>query len=474
MRAASFLIGLASTLGIPLGSKRRSADGKSEESSIETNDFINSIIDITRDDVCIGETPLFFKSSFRRLPKNFKDKVEELLKELNTIVSWVALDVLKTGTSIYHIELSEEGKVKFIPFLGEHDVYLTKDKEIIVVSNGKTVEDVLVFLFYEKDMLEIAKLKEHPDILFKVKTVGLQLKNAKASLTDLQGTERFIARARAMMRIVRYATVEVGISKSDRQQEIVDDVSEGLNSNSMDMPQDPHFDDQIPVFPMSKGVGAPKVETDTPNFDLGQLSDLDYNLSKLFLSMRFPKTYADFSQNLSPTAVSLIRGDIRYSKLIGKARSIIENTINSWVSTVPSLKEKNIQFHLTALPTPEADDVTTTLQSFADFTSNAMQFIIDGSTTADAAYAKLKALTSLFAEQTNIKSVERWSDSIKEVIVASFGLGAALPEGEEGASPDLTGSAEPPVEGEESESVVSNNEGELNELNTPELDNVGV
>jgi len=124
----------------------------------------------------------------------------------------------------------------------------------------------------------------------------------------------------------------------------------------------------------------------------------------------------------------LIRGDIRYSKLINKARAIIERTINDWVAQIEILKQKNVKFYLTALPTPESDDVTTTLQQFTQFTSDALAFIVNDS--KEASLARLEALTSLFSQQTNIKSVEKWADSVRKVIDETFKNPGEAPVGE--------------------------------------------
>jgi len=230
-----------------------------------------------------------------------------------------------------------------------------------------------------------------------------------------------------MQKIVRFATVEIGIAKSDRQTEIVDDVSDGINANSQDLLDDAEFDDQLSVFPTVKGVGAPAMVTDAPDFDLGSLSDLDYNLSKAFMALRFPKTYADFTTNLSPTAVSLIRGDIRYNKHITKCQTIIENTINDWLKDIPTLKEKGIKFYLTSLPSPESDEVVNSLHTFTDFSVAALSYILDTAKNKQDAEARLKSLTNLFAQETNIKTVEKWASSIQVVINATYAEAGDIP-----------------------------------------------
>jgi len=418
---------LAETLGIPLGATRRPAKGSSNQSldgsDATTNDLVNSVIDITRDDICIGETPLFYKINRKRVGAKLRQRLDDFTEELNSIMSWVAADILKVGYSVYTYEVFKDKddsnpKTVFTPVLDDLNFYLSPKKEIIVTdSNGTRLENVLVFLYYEKSNLE--KCSEESDMKIaqmKINPVGLQLKNAKSAVNDLRMTELAIQRWRVQSsKILRFATVEVGVNKGDQNQDIIDDISEGLNANPIDLQQTTSFDDQIPVFPIRKNLGKPEISESALSVNIGELTDLDHNLSKLFLALRFPKTYADFSTALSTTAASMIRGDIRYSKLVSKGRSIIETTLNRFVKGIPALRDLGLIYYLTALPTPEDDDVVDSLQGFTDFSISAIDYILAAG-SKDEAKSRLDTLTSLYSQSTNIKAIEKWLRSVMAVI----------------------------------------------------------
>ena len=102
--------------------------------------------------------------------------------------------------------------------------------------------------------------------------MGLQVKNSQQAIEDLSNTELAIQRLRNQMRYVRFASVEVGLNKGDNQQEVVDDISEGLNANSEDLYTTGMYDDNIPVFPTRKGIGTPTLSEYAPTADMGALT----------------------------------------------------------------------------------------------------------------------------------------------------------------------------------------------------------
>lgn len=433
-----FLINLASALGIPMGAKLRKANYLNKSSTGDSDlealleddavkDFLNSIIDIAKDDVCVGDEPMFYQSDKARVPASVKEACKGVCEAFNFIAPWVAFDLLKTGKSIYTYSVVE-GSVYFNPYLKETRVYLQPDHNLLVVDDETNlqIENAVAFVYYDKNMLELVEDEDTLDdelkgqVAFVVNPSGIMTKNAKTAIKDLIDCERDVKNLRASTsRVVRFATVEVGLNKGDVQQQLVDDISEGLNANSRDMVSSPEFDDQIPVYPVRKGLGKPEYEEHLPSADLSQLSDLDYFLSKYFLSLRFPKSYSDFTTNLQASAASMIRGDVRYAKLLVAARSCIEKTFNKFMSGVKEIGQHKIKFALTQVPSTEDDDLVATLSNFNDFASSALSVIVEAE-TKDEALARIEALRVLYRTSTNSEGVEAWNDKLMKVVDAKF------------------------------------------------------
>lgn len=424
-----FILNLANTLGIPLGAKRRKVNGngingyQDPELNIDESpckDFINSIIDIAKDDVCVGRAPFFYQSEKKRISNALKDRCQVLCDALNKIAPWVATDLLKVGVSTYNYKVLDDKRIIFNPILTKCYYILEDDNSVAVYNeDGEKVENILVFIYYDKENLV---LLEEGDNEGRVQIVpaGIQTKNLKQSLDALSNTEKSIARLRAdTSRVVRFGTVEVGLNKGNNQQEIVDDISEGINANSMDLNDSTEFDDQIPIFPTRKGLGKPEYEEHFSQGNLSDLADLDYNLSKVTLAMRFPKSYADFSDHLSQSAVSMIRGDIRYAKLLTTCRSLMEETVNEWAKPIKELQDAKIVFKLTQVPSSEDDDVVQVLSGYTDFASAAWDYISQAESKEEAEKL-LTTLKVLYSTSTNQEGVTKFLDALYESIQAKY------------------------------------------------------
>lgn len=429
---------LANALGIPLGAKFRKGyytnDKSSSDNDFNENEldetrikgFIDSIIDIAKDDVCVGDEPMFF-SATKRGNKEDKAKRALISDAFNQIAPWVAFDLLKTGVSVYTYALSDDNKLHFLPFLGKVRLYLKPDYSIMVVDDEKDEEIVncLAFVYYDKGSLIAVENNEFnltvEDIPpYQIQPSGIMTKNAMQAVRDLEKCDKNIADLRtSTSRVIRFASVEVGLNKGDQQQDFIDQISEGLNANSSDMVSSTEFDDQIPVFPTRKGLGKPEYEEHLPQANMADLADLDYDLSKLFLAMRFPKSYADFTQNLNQTAVSMIRGDIRYSKLLKRVQGVIEKTVNKFASQFPALVRDGVKYELTQVPSSEDDDLVATLQANTDFAKTATDYVLEAEGKAEA-QARLQSLKELFDISTNSEGVEKWMMSIEELIKAKY------------------------------------------------------
>ena len=138
------------------------------------------------------------------------------------------------------------------------------------------------------------------------------------------------------------------------------------------------------------------------------------------MGLRFPKNYADFTQNLGDTAVSLIRSDLRYSKLIESISAVIENTVNKFVQDIPNLVKSDLKYKLTRIPNSETDELLNALNSSTDFTSTAWQ-LFSSSEDLQTALKLLDSVQTLFSATTNVKSVDNWVAKMKEALKVHFG-----------------------------------------------------
>lgn len=100
---------LANFLGIPpgvslrrtYGNRGTSANGNGLSEILANHDFINSIVDITSDDVCVGNSPVYVSGLSSISSPVLKQRTEDICAALNKIVRWAAVDLLKHGLSMY-------------------------------------------------------------------------------------------------------------------------------------------------------------------------------------------------------------------------------------------------------------------------------------------------------------------------------------------------------------------------------------
>lgn len=447
---------LLNFLRIPPGIQVRKAYGANKDASTQwyektlaSHDFINTMVDITADDVCIGSSPIYFENSDKVISPELKEKYSSLVKALNKICRWVAVDLLKRGYSAYVLKkISIEDfeyvdgqrvrktieKPNLVPVLDTIEFYMTESGEVVTVVDESERDDILVFLNYSKETIQLnaSDNRKSTDPRSKYKFLitpePIQLKHVQSVATDLYTVERALYRYRVQLsKIVRFAEVEVGVSQGGNNNEtVVDNASAAVNANSMSLGMssaDPvmNFDDNLPIVPVRKGVGHISVESDIPDFDqIKELPDLDYTLNRLFLAMRFPKSYADFNQALNPTAVSLIRGDVRYSRMVEFTRSVIQDTVNTWVFGPGFDSESaDYMFKLTSLPNSEDDDVVEALSNYSQFVQEAFDFI-SNSSDKEEANAKLNSIVILLGDTANLKSIQNWVKSMREYISSKF------------------------------------------------------
>ena len=412
-------------LRIPPGASLRKASGPSTSSSfgdIASNDYIQSIVSITVDDICIGDAPLSinFKSD---TPEDVQLKLKAICDEFNDVIKWAAEDLCIKGYSVYDVSVNKKtNRLVVMPYIEDVEFFLTKDKEVVAFEVGDSRKtsllNKLIFINYSKSTLSAIDDKEKKsNLAFKVTPEPMQLKNADRTVQGLQSAENSLAKYRAQLsKIVRLANVDIGSASGDTQKDVVDTIASAINANSGSLGEAyTEFDDNIPVLPNRKGLGKVELVTDVPSADIKELADIDYWLGKLNLVLRFPSSYLDFSQNLDQTAVSLIRGDLRYAKLCSSVRTKLTRTLNEFISKSKFKKYEPV-FALTQLPTSEDDDVISALDNYVDIASRVDEFVVGDGENFHAMLHRLKLLQDLLATSTNSPTIQNWFEEYREYI----------------------------------------------------------
>jgi len=415
-------------LRIPPGTSLRKADGPSTSSSIgkiDENEYVEAILDITVDDVCVGEEPLSINFD-STTPEVTQKKLKGINDEFNSIVKWVARDLASEGVSVYDVTVSKKNKLIVIPFLEDVEYFLTKEKRVVAYAVGSKDEsqltNKLIFINFDKKSLQPVEDKRSSDIIFKIVPAPMQLRNVERTVSGLVSAEDSLARYRIQLgRLARWVNVDVGASQGDTQKDVVDTISSSINANSSSLMNGnlyQEFDDNLPVLPHRRGLGKAEIVSDVPSANISDIVDLDYWKTKLALLMRFPATYLDFSKSLDTTAVSLLRGDLRYSKKCTSIRTKITSTLNEYISS-SKFNRYHPVFSLTQLPSSEDDDVIAALQSYVELSKDVEEFINGAEDTKGLKLHKLKLLQDLFATSVSSPSIQSWFEEFRKYIEAS-------------------------------------------------------
>lgn len=415
MLLESFSQSVLRWLRIPPGTSLRHPNEVSTSgASVDDNPYIETIVSITVDDICIGEEPLSidYKDD---TPELTQIKFKEICNECNTIVKDAATDLCKIGYSVYTAGISSKNKLILLPYVDMCSFWLTKEKKVVVCDEeDNPLENVIVFINFAKaDLVKIEDTdREHSEYAFQIIPSPMQLKNIQGTINSLQRAEDNLDRYRALSsRIARWANVNVGTSQGDQQKDVIDTISSAINANSAGLGNtlgNSSFDDNIPVLPNRNGLGEVTLTSDVPNYNLKDLGDVDHYLSKLTLQTRFPSTYMDFSQNLDQAAASLIRGDIRYYKLCNKVRSKIANTLNDFINSSEQFAKWEPVFTLTQLPSSEDEDVMEALSQYVDLASSVEDFVMGEDMPKEIQLHRLRLLQDLFASSTTSPALQKW------------------------------------------------------------------
>lgn len=423
MLLESFSAAILKWLRIPPGSSVRHATGPgtSSQSSLDDNDYIQTILDITVDDICVGEAPLSIDYDFST-PKSAATKLDQITDEFNDVIKDVARDLCQSGFSVLDMVVNKKAnKLLIFPYIDDVEFYLSKEKKVVAYdpTTKKQLTDKLVFINYTKRSLQKVDDKDASikgDVLFKIIPEPMQLKHAERTLEGITNAENSIAKYRSLLRPVRYANVDIGTAQGDVQQATVDSIASAINCNSDSLGNSTtlnEFDDNIPVLPNRKGLGKVEIGSDIPSANLKDLADLDYWLNKLNLIMRFPGTYMDFSKALSESAVSLIRGDLRYTKLCKAVQTLIVRTLNQYIQRSKFNKYKPV-FALTTLPSSEDDDVLEALSNYRELAEDVETFVIgESDDPALLRLHRLQLLKDLFGTSVTSPSLQKWFDDFE-------------------------------------------------------------
>jgi hypothetical protein len=245
----------------------------------------------------------------------------------------------------------------------------------------------------------------------------MQVKNTAGAARALTISENSITKYRALTsRPARWVNVDVGFSQGTTQDDVVNTISSAINAGSESFSSTSEmteFDDYIPVIPNRKGIGRPEIVESIPNANLKDAVDLEYNINKLCLMLRFPASYIDFSKELGQTAVSMIRSDLRYSKMCSTIRTKIETTINNFLNASKKFAKFEPRYYLTAVPSSEDSDVIDSLSNNIDLLNSLEDFLITESKSLSK--HRLDALQNALS-CTMTPSIQKVIDSYKSFI----------------------------------------------------------
>ena len=455
-----FFSAIRNSLGIPIGVSWRKGYGSSDVTTTSTvtdlseNAYAEAIADITADDVCRGEEPVSYNFELPEgedeLPSNVFDVLESFKKELNSVVKWVSKDLQYKGVSVFDATFDKENNcVYLMPNIKELRFFITKDKRVVCYDvkelrgEHKNLEDVIIFINYDKS--SFVEIDEHnkdldDNIAFEIKPTPMQFKNVQGILDSLNLIENALKRYRAQIsRVVRYATVDVGLSSGDNQKDVVEQIAAAINADSINLTSttNEEYNDNIPIIPTRNGKGDPHLTLDVPDTNgIKDLADMQHYLDKLNLVTRFPATYMNFSEALSSTAVSLIRSDLRYAKLCNSIRTLIEKTINEFISRTKSLSGYKVVFSLIQLPTSEDDDVVEAMDKYTDLASSIEEFVMgsDEEEPISRKEHRLKMMMDLFNTCVKSPTLQEWFNGYLDYLeeLREEQQGGEEPEGEGG------------------------------------------
>lgn len=415
-------------LKIPPGTSWRKGSSKTGGTAPAAvdNEYVQAMVDITVDDICIGDEPLSLDCD-TTTPQNIKEKFNQICKECNDIVKWAAKDLCLKGYSVYDAKINKLNRLVLIPHIQGVEFYMTPDKEIVVyeaeAKNGnkkKQLKDVLVFISFDRDSLVEIEDNDFKKFVYGVNPAPMQLKNATKAVNDLNATEQAILRYRVIAsRVARWINVDVGLSQGDKQNDSVETISAAINANSLSLTptsDQNEFDDNIPVLPNRRGIGKPEIQESKMDVNIKDVADLDYLLGKLNLCMRFPGSYIDFSKELNGTAVSTIRGDIRYAKMIKSVASKLVKTLNDFVNASEIFSKYHPAFLLTSVPTPEDEDVLAALEQYVDLAEKIENFVMGEDSTNQQRLYRLQMLQELYAGTAMSPQLQKWFEMFRQRI----------------------------------------------------------
>jgi hypothetical protein len=125
----------------------------------------------------------------------------------------------------------------------------------------------------------------------------------------------------------------------------------------------------------------------------------------------------------------MIRGDLRYAKIVNKCRSIIESRINALFEDVDIVKRAGIEWKLLSVPNSEDSDISEMLAGDNDFITDLLS-IFNESETRTEAVSKLDVVFTVYRQSTNLKLVEHLYDACLNYLNTKFDPDLGIGEGD--------------------------------------------
>lgn len=189
------------------------------------------------------------------------------------------------------------------------------------------------------------------------------------------------------------------------------------------------YDEDI-FIPVSDPMNDVRIETIGGDVNIAEQYDVEYLLNKLFSSLKIPKAYLNYEQDLNARS-TLIQLDIRYARSVAQLQ-------NTMLSGLDRLARIHLAYHGL---NPDAIDFTFILTSVSAIDEEAR--LEARSQKVDAAADMWDLLTTMNSTLTDLRE-EGISEPTNAGSGVDFGLDNDFPRPTEPPAPDL----ELPVEGE--------------------------
>lgn len=330
-----------------------------ENEEMAKDSIIGSAMELVTDDVCQVDEKykviVKVESSDDKLAKFLQEFLENNINVEERVWEWT-YEVVKHGDfklrrreyyigpknkgvkDVYYENVLRAYKVSRIEYMGKVLGYMDEDFE-----EGKAIfEKPDTFIHFMN-----TKLPRREKVKVKIKNEDGELEDVvcyKVNGVSIMDNSRYIYRIvnlldnmLVMARVARstqynLVKVEVGNASPTKTQQILSDVRRRVEGSTRikkgsGMKSDPS---PIPVnsniyIPTRDGKGEVTVDSINESIDVQSITDIDYFRNKEFATIRVPKSYLGFEEELpgSMGNNSLVKLDIRYARPVQKVQTII-------------------------------------------------------------------------------------------------------------------------------------------------------